>query len=741
MTRALTSRLLAVLLVFGGLVVQAPVAHAADADAFTIAPTTLTFPATAVGETSAGIAVTVTNAWGISQTLTTVAGGVPFDAANFSTVQNCAGVTLAPGASCAFTYTFTPTTTGPLTTTTNFSINGQPSGTITLNGTGTPAFTIAPTTITFPTTVVADTSAGIDVTITNASGVSQTLAAVAGGAPIDTVNFGGFQNCVGVTLAPGASCAFTYTFHPTTTGPLTTTTSFSINGQASGTITLNGTGTPAFTIAPTTVNFPATAVGDTSAGMDVTITNATSSSRTLTAVAGGAPFDSANFGGFQNCVGVTLAPSASCAFTYTFHPTTTGPLTTTTSFSINGQASGTITLNGIGTPIFGIAPTTITFPDTAVGDTSAGIDVTVTNLASTPQTLTSGAGGAPFDGVNFGGVQNCVGVTLAPGASCAFTYSFHPTTLGPLTTTTNFTINGQAFGTVSLSGTGIPIFGIAPTTITFPTTAVGDTSAGIDVTVTNLASTPQTLTSVAGGAPFDGVNFGGVQNCAGVTLAPGASCAFTYSFHPTTDGPLTTTTNFTINGQASGTITLNGNGTTAPILGIAPSTVTFSDTEVGSTSTGIDVTITNVSADSQTLTSVAGGAPLDGVNFGGVQNCVGVTLAPGASCAFTYSFHPTTVGLHSTTTTISITTEAAAAAARAGRSVGVRALAVPAATVESGIITLSGTGIETTTTATATTTTTALPATGANLTFPLGLALIMMLLGSAFVAVVRRSGR
>jgi len=203
--------------------------------------------------------------------------------------------------------------------------------------------------------------------------------------------------------------------------------------------------------------------------------------------------------------------------------------------------------------------------------------------------------------------------------------------------------------------------------------------------------------------------------------------------------------------QASGTITLNGNGTTAPILGIAPSTVTFSDTEVGSTSTGIDVTITNVSADSQTLTSVAGGAPLDGVNFGGVQNCVGVTLAPGASCAFTYSFHPTTVGLHSTTTTISITTEAAAAAARAGRSVGVRALAVPAATVESGIITLSGTGIETTTTptptttatatATTTTTTTALPAPGANLTFPLGLALIMMLLGSAFVAVVRRSGR
>jgi hypothetical protein len=121
----------------------------------------------------------------------------------------------------------------------------------------------------------------------------------------------------------------------------------------------------------------------------VTITNASGANQTLTAVAGGAPFDSANFTGVQNCVGVTLAPGASCAFTYTFTPTALGPLTTTTNFSINGQASGTITLNGTGTPIFGIAPTTVTFPATAVGDTSAGINVTVTNLASTPKTLTA----------------------------------------------------------------------------------------------------------------------------------------------------------------------------------------------------------------------------------------------------------------------------------------------------------------------------------------------------------------
>jgi hypothetical protein len=258
----------------------------------------------------------------------------------------------------------------------------------------------------------------------------------------------------------------------------------------------------------------------------------------------------------------------------------------------------------------------VNFPATVVGDTSAGIDVTITNASGANQTLTAVAGGAPFDSANFGGFQNCVSVTLAPGASCAFTYTFHPTTLGPLTTTTSFSINGQASGTITLNGTGTPVFGIAPTTVNFPDTAVGDTSAGIDVTVTNLASTPQTLSSVAGGAPFDAANFTGVQNCVGVTLAPGASCAFTYTFTPTTTGPLTTTTNFSINGQASGTITLNGTGTTGPTLGITPSTVTFADTVVGTTSTGMDVTITNLSADSQTLT-VAGGDPLDGTHFSG----------------------------------------------------------------------------------------------------------------------------
>ncbi|MEZ5630335.1 MAG: IPTL-CTERM sorting domain-containing protein [Burkholderiaceae bacterium] len=323
-----------------------------------------------------------------------------------------------------------------------------------------PNFTIAPTTLNFGNVAVGATS-DLVVTVTNVSGVSQTLSSLAGGAPADGVNFGAVQNCAGITLAAGASCVFTYTFHPTSTGAKSTTTSFSVNGESSGTINLSGTGVPAFTIAPTTLNFGNVAVGATS-DLVVTVTNVSGASQTLSSLAGGAPADGVNFGAVQNCAGITLAAGASCVLTYTFHPTSTGTKTTTTSFSVNGQSSGTINLNGVGIPAFTAAPTSLDFGVVTVGGTSSGIDVVVTNVSGASQVLSSVAGGAPADAANFGAVQNCAGITLAAGASCAFTYVFHPTTAGLLTSSTSFSINGQAFS-ISLRG-GVPV--VAPAGVT-----------------------------------------------------------------------------------------------------------------------------------------------------------------------------------------------------------------------------------------------------------------------------------
>ncbi len=485
MTRVVISRVLALLLVVGGAaILPAPAASAIGA--FTFTTSTLAFPDTIVGSSSV-LTVGVINTSGVTQSVS-IPDGAPADALNFGILERCGPGSgpflLPPGGSCGVIYAFHPVSVGAHTTTAAFTVNGVSSGTITLSGTGTPTFDIAPTTVAFADTAVGAAS-GRSVQVTNLSSTTQPITSVftSGGlaAPFSL----DFEGCTGASLAPGNGCVFSYSFRPTATGSFTATDGFSINGQPSGPITLTGTGVQNFSITPTTLTFPATVVGDTSAGIDVTITNTSGVSQTLTSVAGGAPIDAANFTGVQNCATVTLAPGASCAFTYTFTPTTTGPRTTTTSFSINGQTSGTITLTGTGTA-FQISSTSLNFPNTEVGFTSAPMSLTVTNLTSTSQTL-SVSGGSPLDPTHFAGTQDCDGITLAPGASCAFTYTFAPKVVGLQTTTTQLTITAggtlaagsagrstgisaaaapsltQESGVITLSGTGIEFTSPTPT--------------------------------------------------------------------------------------------------------------------------------------------------------------------------------------------------------------------------------------------------------------------------------------
>jgi len=67
----------------------------------------------------------------------------------------------------------------------------------------------------------------------------------------------------------------------------------------------------------------------------------------------------------------------------------------------------------------------------------------------------------------------------------------------------------------------------------------------------------------------------------------------------------------------------------------------------------VTVTFKNMTAGSLTP-NYSGGAPNDPTNFGGSQNCAGVTLAPGDSCQFTYTFEPATLGPHDSSTTIGV---------------------------------------------------------------------------------------
>jgi hypothetical protein len=100
---------------------------------------------------------------------------------------------------------------------------------------------------------------------------------------------------------------------------------------------------------------------------------------------------------------------------------------------------------------------------------------------------------------------------------------------------------------------------VAPLALDFGNVVLG-TSRDVPITITNLTGASLTP-NYAGGAPNGGADggFGGSQNCAGVPLAPNASCQFTYTFSPTVLGPATDSTTIGIDSD-NVSITMRGCG-------------------------------------------------------------------------------------------------------------------------------------------------------------------------------------
>jgi hypothetical protein len=166
---------------------------ASVAGAVSAAPTSLTFGSQTVNTTSAAQTVTLTNGANVALTINKIsfAGVNASDFAETSTGATACPVspaTLAAGASCTLSVTFTPSTTTAESATltiddTNASGSLQQLVTLTGTGTasGTPDFTVSVT----PTsaTVTAGATATFTVTVTSVSGFSAAVAAACTGAP------------------------------------------------------------------------------------------------------------------------------------------------------------------------------------------------------------------------------------------------------------------------------------------------------------------------------------------------------------------------------------------------------------------------------------------------------------------------------------------------------------------------------------------------------------------------------
>ncbi len=225
--------------------------------------------------------------------------------------------------------------------------------------------------------------------------------------------------------------------------------------------------------------------------------------------------------------------------------------------------------------IIDATPAVIGFGNEAVGAASSPVTVTVTNTGSTSATISTVtlAGTNPADFALSG--DTCTGATLVSAGTCAFNVAFTPQVAGALSAEVEIASSAPGSPqTVALSGTGSTspaVATLSTTSITFLSVHVGLTCDPQIVTLTNTGAGPMTISALGTSSP----EFPETNTCpvGSGTLAPGASCAITVKFAPTSTG--SQTGSLTISDNASGspqTVALTGTGLPACALRAALST-------------------------------------------------------------------------------------------------------------------------------------------------------------------------
>ncbi len=603
----------------------------------TLSSTSLAFGSQTVGTTSAAQTVTLTNSGSANLAITSIA--LTGTNTNQYGETNTCPASLASGASCTISVTFSPTITS--TVTANVSITDNAAGspqTISLLGTGASAAVgLSPSSVTFASQGVGTTSAAQTVTLTNNGSVTLAITSITA-----STNFGQTNNC-GTSLVSGAACTINVTFSPSTTGTLTGSISVIDNVAGSPqTVSLTGTGTGAATITltPSSLTFASQGVDTTSAKQTVTLQNTGSGPLTITSITTTGSFSQ------TNTCGTSVAAGASCAINVLFTPTIVGTNTGTvviTDSAANSPQSAALTGTGSTTTIT-FTPTSLNFGNQALNVKSAAQTLTLKNNGTAKLTFSK-----LVMPVNYSQTNTCA-AGVAAGGTCTLNISFTPTTAGVIAGTVSLTDSGTgAIQSVPVTGTGISAtVTLSPSSVTFANQSVGASSPASIVTLTNTGAQSLTITSIL----LTGTNAGDFSqtNTCGSSVSAGGSCTISVVFKPTASG--TRSASLSISDSASGspqTVALTGTGV-APAVSLSPTSLTFGSFAVGSSSSPMSVTLSNTGNSTLTLTSITV-AGLDPSDFTQTNNC-GTSLAAATNCTINVTFTPVAAG--SRTASISV---------------------------------------------------------------------------------------
>jgi parallel beta-helix repeat protein len=354
--------------------------------------------------------------------------------------------------------------------------------------------------------------------------------------------------CSDSFYAPGTSCQFTATFHPTALGSFTGTIAVCDNvAPLSRTISIVGNGVvpPPVTISPAAFDFGSTLLHSRSAPSTFTIRNPGASPVSIGAVTATSDFDVM---GNTTC-GTTLGPGASCTADVAFVPTNVGQINGTlsvaastglTAFSAKGARfakvlagpAATSALSGTGTiqGVFDI-PSAIDFGSYTSGTPAIRRVVTLTNSGNAVLSLTNISVTGPFT------LGNGCPLNMQPGDSCTLTLDFSAAALGPYTGSL-IVVSNAVGGSRSVSLTAqtvaiaAPVIRVSPLQIGFGDRLLGTTSSSQRVTIANVGNSPAVLS-----APVLTTTDFLVTTTCGITLAPASTCFADVSLRPVGFGP------------------------------------------------------------------------------------------------------------------------------------------------------------------------------------------------------------
>jgi hypothetical protein len=320
-----------------------------------------------------------------------------------------------------------------------------------------------------------------------------------------------------------------------------------------------------------------------------------------------------------------------------------------------------------------LSPSSLTWGIVVLGNTSSAKTATLTN---------SGGGTVSISSISITGTDasqyiisaKTCGSSLAAGASCTISVEFKPTAEGVQSATLSV-VDGGGTQTSALSGTGTAVK-FAPASLTFSSTAVGTSSAPQTATMTNLGSTAITITSIAIGGT-DPSDFTETNTC-GSSLAANSSCSITVTFTPNAIGTLTANVTVTDSDVTSPQkLILTGTGSQANVsYTVLPTSIAFTNEDVGLQSSCQPVVVTNTGTTSLTVSSFS--------------------LTPFMVFQVQYGYAPKTLTAGETQTFCIKFVPGAAQAYSGQLSISIQGVSSPS------IVTFTGTGVATTAAATVT---------------------------------------